>query len=356
MKTSSKTIQIFSLCLVVASCSHNKLVENDVLKNSAKPSRFVAQEDKIEVYELFRGGIYSCTPQESNNQSEECRYPTSEEIQSLKKDFLADKDKRVAQIKADLKKLIDFKASIIRLAHDFYSKNGENTFTQAYLQYANDIDKSYEVVSRKEGLQLVSENSIYMSSLNKLEKFLLTMDARTDLSLEELSIIKKQKYIALIKESDFLVSIARAEHYIEDIFSSHQQESMLEVKFDFNKYLEIDSCDEIESGSYATRKIFSETPMYKDNSINPINDWKIFAKILHGQNGRPLIVTCEKVKGFKSIGSKYSAKNHQLVINYKMKKSLQMPMPGTDRDSFIDKNIESPTSKEYIEVLKNSLR
>jgi hypothetical protein len=340
----------------MASCSHNKIVENDSLKNSVKLARFVAQEEKIEAYQLFRGGIYSCTPQESNNHSEECRYPTSAEIQSLKNDFLKDKDKRVAQIKADLKKLADFKSSIIRLAHDFYSKNGENTFTQAYLQYANDIDKSYEVVSRKEGLQLVSENSRYMASLDKLEKFLKTMDARVDLAPEELSMIKKQKYIALIKDLDFLVSIARAEHYIEDVFSPYHQESLFDIKFDFNKYLEIDSCDEIEFSPYATREIFSEIPMNKGNTVNPVKDWKLFSKILHGQNGRPMIVTCEKSKGLKSIGAKYNVKNHQLVINYKMKKSLQMPMPGTDRDSFIDKNIQSPTSKEYIEELKNSLK
>lgn len=223
-----------------------------------------------------------------------------QKIQSLKKDFLTDKDKRVAQIKADLKKLSDFKASIIRLAHDFYSKNGENTFTQAYLQYANDIDKSYEVVSRKEGLQLVSDNSIYMAPLDKLEKFLKTMDARTDLSPEELSMIKKQKYIALIKESDFLVSIARAEHYIEDIFSPYHQESMLEVKFDFNKYLEIDSCDEIENVTYATRKIFSETPMHKDNTINPVNDWKILQKFFMVKTADQWSWLVRKVKGLKS--------------------------------------------------------
>jgi hypothetical protein len=356
MKNSSKTIQFFSLCLVVASCSHNKIAENDDLKTLIKPARFVAQEEKADAYSLFWGGIYSCKPQESNNHSEECRYPTSEEIQNLKKDFLKDKEKRVTQIKADLKKIADFKSTITRLAHDFYSKNGENTFTQAYLQYANDIDMSYEVVSRKEGLQLVSENSIYMVALDKLDKFLKTMDARVDLQAEELSMIKKQKYLAFIKDSDFLVSIARAEHYVEDIFKPLYQETLLDINFDFNKYLEIDSCDEIESTSYATRKIFSKTPMNKDNTVNPVKDWKFFSKILHGQNGRPMIVTCEKVKGLKSIGSKYNAKNHQLVINYKLKKSLQMPMPGTDRDSFIDKNIQSPTSEEYIEVLKNSLK
>jgi hypothetical protein len=357
MKISLKWINLSITCLTLAACSHYK----DQPKNS-DVSRAIAQvtngnetgNKEVDIYELFKSGKYSCSLEEGERHIGPCQYPTLSEVKAFRDDFLKDKDARSKKLNGDIKEIMASADAIERQAKDFYSKNGENTFSQAYMQLSKDIRVSYEVVRLKEILDLVGESSIYVASLDKLSKFLKTWDARVDLPEEEKEILKRQKYLELITDENFMVSIARSKYYVEDIFKEKSLLSYLD--FDFDKYIDVEDCDTIKKSIYAVTKVFPARPFNPEEGMNPVKDWQFYAKALHGPNGRPLTVTCQKAKAFSSESSKYESKNHRLIISYKKFTDVTLPGNGGDLNFHFDKEFKTPSAQEYRKVLKSSMK
>lgn len=242
-----------------------------------------------------------------NRKVVKCFMPTVEEMNAEILKYESGVDERKQKLDDFLDQVTPHKNEIIRIANEWSNEIGENTFSNFYVDYASKLDQMItkllpEEVDAKEE---IGENGKYINFLRDVKKEI--SEGMTEAEFGEFVF----SYESREKIKNF--------HSLMTTLDTRYNFGRSGFGWDFRGLIPLsESCTKLKGyGQFEFKKVNINAFVisgYKGFDI--LKDQELLKELLSSNEGKPVDVTCHKVKDHKDIGISYDKDESTLRIPY----------------------------------------